>query len=101
MSEGDWGVGGLGFGDKRALEGWGVGEMGFLTPLHHPIPPTPQFGSRQIVAFQTKNGISHLIPHLEVEAQHKLLQIGKRMGWTPEELERIQSALKVWEAERK
>lgn len=45
--------------------------------------------------------VTHLIPRLEVEAQHKLLQIGKRMGWTVEEIERIQRALKVWEAELK
>ena len=45
--------------------------------------------------------VSHLIPRLEVEAQNKLLRIGKRMGWTAQEIKRIQRALKVWEAELK
>jgi len=45
--------------------------------------------------------VSHFIPHLEIEAQHKLLQIGQRMGWTVEEIERIRRALKIWEAELK
>jgi len=45
--------------------------------------------------------VSHFIPRLEIEAQHKLLQIGQRMGWTVEEIERIRRALKIWEAELK
>jgi hypothetical protein len=45
--------------------------------------------------------VSYLIPRLEVEAQHKLLKIGQRKGWSLEEIERIQRALKIWEDELK
>lgn len=33
---------------------------------------------------------------LEISAQHKLLETGRRLGWTPEEMSRIERALEYW-----
>jgi hypothetical protein len=33
---------------------------------------------------------------LEIAAQHKLLETGRRLGWTPEEMQRIREALEYW-----
>lgn len=33
---------------------------------------------------------------LEISAQHKLLETGRRLWWTPEEMSRIERALEFW-----
>lgn len=40
--------------------------------------------------------ITGKIPKLEVEAQEKLLNLGKKLGWSEEETARIKRALEIW-----
>ncbi len=40
------------------------------------------------------------IVKLEIEAQKKLLKIGKRLDWSQEEVRQITEALKIWEKQQ-
>jgi hypothetical protein len=43
--------------------------------------------------------VSGRVTQLEIEAQHRLLGMGQRLGWSTDEMAQIQRALKSWEGQ--